>query len=58
VASEVALDMLHWAMPHVSLQRLHMVIKMACDEGAFVRHPPSFLLGVIIAKDHVMVHLN
>jgi hypothetical protein len=37
VASGVALDMLHWAMPHVLLQRLHMVIKMACDGGAFVR---------------------
>jgi hypothetical protein len=33
VASGVALDMLHWAMPHVSLQHLHMVINMACDDG-------------------------
>ena len=33
VASSVALDMLHWAMLHVSLQRLTMAIEMACMEG-------------------------
>ena len=37
VASGVALDMLHRAMPHVLLQRLHMAIQMACRGGAFVR---------------------
>ena len=38
VASGVALDMLHWVMPHVSLHHLCMAIKMACgDRGAFVR---------------------
>ncbi len=42
VAFGVALDMLHWEMPHVSLQRLHMVIKMACDGGAFVRRRRLF----------------
>jgi hypothetical protein len=42
VASGVALDMLHWAMPHVSLQHLHMVIKMVCDGGAFVCRRPLF----------------
>jgi len=36
VASGVALDMLHWVMPHVSLQRLTMAIKMACNGVAFV----------------------
>ncbi len=36
VTSGVALDMLHWAMLHVSLQRLGMAIKMACNKGAFV----------------------
>ncbi len=44
VASGVALDMLHWAMPHVLLQRLRMVIKMACNGGAFVRHRRLFRL--------------
>ncbi len=45
VASGVALDMLHWAMPHVSLQHLRMVIKMACDGGAFVLHHRLFHLA-------------
>jgi hypothetical protein len=37
------LDMLHLAMPHVSLQRLTMAIKMACNGGAFVCHCRLFL---------------
>jgi hypothetical protein len=45
VASGVALDMVHWAMPHVSLQRLHMAIWMACDGGAFVRCRRLFRLA-------------
>jgi hypothetical protein len=36
VASGVALDMLHWAMPHVLLQCLHMAIEMSSDGGTFV----------------------
>ena len=38
VASGVALDMLHWVMPHVSRQRLYLVIKMA-EVHSFVRPP-------------------
>ena len=45
VASGVALDMLHWAMPRVSHQRLHMVIEMACDGGAFIRRCRLFCLA-------------
>jgi hypothetical protein len=45
VASGVALNMLHCEMPHVSRQRLHMVIKMACDGGAFVRRRHLFCLA-------------
>jgi hypothetical protein len=54
------MGMLHWAMPHVSLQRLRMAIEMACDGGAFFRRSslPPFSLGIIVAKDHGMVHLN
>jgi hypothetical protein len=37
-ASSVALDLLHWAMPHSLLQRVRMAIKMACDGGTFVCH--------------------
>jgi len=33
VASNVAMDMLYWAMPHVSLHRLTMAIKMARNRG-------------------------
>jgi hypothetical protein len=36
--SSVALDLLHWAMPRLLLQRIRMAIKMACDGGTFVRH--------------------
>jgi hypothetical protein len=35
VASGVALDMLHWAMLHVSLQRLCTAIEMACHGDIF-----------------------
>jgi len=49
-ASDEALVMLHWVMPHVLLQRPPTAIKMACDRGA--------LVGIILAKDHLMVHLN
>ncbi len=38
VASGVALDMLHWAMPSVLLRRTAMAIKTAGGQGAFVRH--------------------
>jgi hypothetical protein len=38
VASGVALDMPHWAMPSVLLQRTTVAIKMASGQGAFVRH--------------------
>ncbi len=37
-ASSVALDLLHWAMPHSLLQPVRMAIKMACNGGKFVRH--------------------
>jgi hypothetical protein len=37
VASSVALDMLHRAMPHLLLQRLTMAIIMVCRGGSFVR---------------------
>ena len=45
VASGVALDILHWAMLHVALQRLTMAIKMARNGGAFVRHCRLFHLA-------------
>jgi hypothetical protein len=38
VASGVALDMPHWAIKSVLLQRTAMAIKMAGGQGAFVRH--------------------
>ncbi len=38
VASRVALDMPHWAMPRSSLQRVCMAIEMACNGGTFVCH--------------------
>jgi hypothetical protein len=38
VASGVALDMPHRAMPSVSLRRTTMAIQMAGGRGAFVRH--------------------
>jgi hypothetical protein len=45
VASGVALDMLHQAMPHISLQRLTMAINMVHRGGAFVRHRRLFRLA-------------
>jgi len=45
VASGVALAMLHWAMPHVSLQRLTMAINMVRRGGAFVCHRRLFRLA-------------
>jgi hypothetical protein len=38
VASGVALDMPHWAMPSVLLRRTAMAIKTAGRQGAFVCH--------------------
>jgi hypothetical protein len=38
VASEVALDMPHWAMPSVLPWPTAVAIKMANNGGAFVRH--------------------
>jgi hypothetical protein len=45
VASSVALDMLHRAMPHLLLQRLTMAIIMVCRGGAFVCCRRLFRLG-------------
>jgi hypothetical protein len=42
VASGVALDMPHWAMLSVLLQRTAMAIKMANNGGAFVCYHQSF----------------
>ena len=36
MASDMALDILLWAMLHELLQCLRMAIKMACNGGAFV----------------------
>ena len=55
VASSVALDMLHRAMPHLLLQRLTMAIN-GLQRRVICSLPPPILLGIIIAKDHVMVH--
>ncbi len=38
VASVVALDMLHQAMPSVLLRRTAVAIKMACNRGTFLHH--------------------
>jgi hypothetical protein len=38
VASGVALDMPHWAMPSVLLRRTAVAIETAGGQGAFVRH--------------------
>jgi hypothetical protein len=45
VASDMALDILHWAMPHELLQCLRMAIEMACNVGAFVCHCCLFCLA-------------
>ncbi len=42
VASGVALDMPHWAMPSVLLLRARMAIKTACNGGVFVFCRPFF----------------
>ncbi len=42
VASRVALDMLHWAMPSVLLRRTAVATKMANDGSAFVHYHFSF----------------
>ncbi len=52
VAFRVALDMPHQAMSSVLLRRTTVAIKMAVH--LFL--PPLFLLAIIVAKDHVMVH--
>jgi hypothetical protein len=44
VASNMALDILHWAMSHDLLQCLLMAIEMACDGGAFDCHRRLFHL--------------
>jgi hypothetical protein len=38
VASGVALDMLHWAMPSVLLRRIRKAFATGCNGGAFVHH--------------------
>jgi hypothetical protein len=38
VASKVALDMPHWAMPSVLLRRIHKAFKMGRKGGAFLCH--------------------
>ncbi len=38
VASGVALDMLHWAMPSVLLRRTAVAIEMTSGQDTFVRH--------------------
>jgi hypothetical protein len=35
VASEVALDMPHWAMPSVLLWRIRKTFETGCNRGAF-----------------------
>jgi hypothetical protein len=45
VASDMALDILHWDMPHELLQCLRMAIKMACNGGAFVCRHRLFCLA-------------
>jgi hypothetical protein len=43
-ASSVALDLLHWVMPRLLLQRVRMAIEMACDRGTLVCHHRHFSL--------------
>ncbi len=43
VASRVALNMPHWAMPRSLLQRVCMSIKIACNGGTFVHHCQFFI---------------
>jgi hypothetical protein len=44
VASKVALDMLHWAMPSASYPLIRKAIKMAHNRGTFVCHRRLFRL--------------
>jgi hypothetical protein len=44
VASGVALDMLHWSMPSVLLQRTAMAIKKANNGGALIHHCHIFCI--------------
>ncbi len=53
VASRVALDMPHWAMPSVLLQRTAVAIKTAGGWGAFVRH--RHLVCIIIHSYKTML---
>ena len=43
VASNVAVDMLFRAMPHVPLQHLRTAIEIACDGGTFARRRQYFV---------------
>ena len=57
MASGVALDMLHRAMPHVLFQRLRIAIEMACNGGTFACRRSFFCITLLVlAKDHVIVH--
>jgi hypothetical protein len=56
VASGVALDMPHWAMPSVLLWRTAKAIETAGGRGAFVHHRRFLSSTITIAKHHVMVH--
>ena len=50
VASVVALDTLHQAMPTVSLRRIHKAFKMGCNGGAFVSSSSILSLIITVAK--------
>jgi hypothetical protein len=56
VDSVVALDMPHWAMPSVLLQQTAVATKNGQQCRCIRFLPPLFLLSIIVAKDHVMVH--
>ena len=58
VASGIALDMLHPAMPSILHHCTVMAIEMASNGGTFVRCCYLFCLIKTELKDHVMVHLN
>jgi hypothetical protein len=42
VVSDVALEMMHWAMPRALIQRLRIAIEMACNGGTFARRRRYF----------------
>ncbi len=50
VASEVALDMLHWAMPSVLPQRTAVAIKMADQWRCICLSSSSLSLTIAVAK--------